>query len=40
MQYDALTIEQGAKVDGHLALRGGENTAAKGDQEPRLVLAN
>lgn len=45
LHYDTLTIEQGARVDGRLALRGGDtgqdashNTEA--GHEARLMLAN
>ena len=37
--YDTLTIEQGARVDGRLALRGGDTPAAEAG-EARLMLAN
>ena len=39
LYYDTLTIEQGARVDGRLALRGGDAPAAEAG-EARLMLAN
>ncbi|MBS0253953.1 MAG: polymer-forming cytoskeletal protein [Proteobacteria bacterium] len=38
LHYDTLTIEQGARVDGRLALRGSEAGAAP-EGEARLMLA-
>ncbi|QZD90778.1 polymer-forming cytoskeletal protein [Qipengyuania aurantiaca] len=41
--YDALTIEQGAQVEGRFAHRNPKKTAAaapKGDAKPELQLAN
>ncbi|MDN3646931.1 polymer-forming cytoskeletal protein [Pontixanthobacter aestiaquae] len=47
VQYDALTIEQGAQVEGRFALQGSQNTgstkgksAAGSDEEPKLIVAN
>ena len=42
VHYDALTIEQGAQVDGKFAPRGAAVRAAAGDEahEPRLILAS
>ena len=42
VHYDALTIEQGAQVDGRFAPRmneGAARSAPAGDDEPRLTLA-
>jgi len=43
VHYDALTIEQGAQVDGRFAPRGASSDASfsEGDaSEPRLIVAN
>lgn len=42
VHYDALTIEQGAQVEGRFAHRTAEKAAprADGDEEPRLTLAS
>ncbi len=40
VHYDALTIEQGASVDGRFAPRRVSDEAAPEDAEPRLTLAN
>ena len=40
VHYDALTIEQGATVDGRFAPRRAADDAAVEGSEPRLILAN
>jgi cytoskeletal protein CcmA (bactofilin family) len=40
VQYDTLTIEQGARVEGRFSQRGHEAAAIGKDGEARLMLAN
>jgi cytoskeletal protein CcmA (bactofilin family) len=40
VHYDALTIEQGAEVEGRFAHRTPAKAAAKDDGEPKLTLAS
>jgi cytoskeletal protein CcmA (bactofilin family) len=40
VHYDALTIEQGAEVEGRFAHRAPVREAAKDDGEPKLTLAS
>lgn len=40
VHYDALTIEQGAEVEGRFAHRVSAREAAKDDGEPKLTLAS